>query len=77
MLKVGFGLQGDIRLLARSGLPGLCGLQAASRALLGLDRCRDRLLGLLEVPPRGRGLSGLCHAMLGRPLSKLDQISDW
>ena len=77
LLKVGFGLGGDIRLLAKvSGC--LSSLQEVSRSVLSLERCRGRLASLLHLAsPGGKGLSAFCHAVLGKPLSKTDQISDW
>ena len=78
VVKVGFGLAGDIRLLGRSGVPGLEGLEERSRAVLNLDRARARLGALLGLAAtQERGLSGLVLQLLGRRLSKLDQISDW
>ena len=76
--KVGFGLAGDLRMLAKSNLPGLEKLAERSKAVLNLDKARGRLASLLALPPTGeRGLSGFCHTVLGKPLCKVDQISDW
>ena len=78
LTKIGFGVSGDVRLLSRSGLPGLESLQQTSEAVLGLETCRARLAPLLGLGQgKAKGLSGFCEAVLGRPLSKLDQISDW
>lgn len=78
VVKVGFGLAGDIRLLGRSGVPGLEGLSERSQAVINLDRARARLGSLLGLAAtQERGLSGLVLQVLGRRLSKLDQISDW
>ena len=76
--KVGFGLAGDLRMLAKSNLPGLEKLAERSKAVLNLDKARGRLASLLALPPTGeRGLSGFCLTVLGKPLCKVDQISDW
>merc|ERR1711971_1143808 len=76
--KVGFGLAGDLRMLAKSNLPGMEKLAERSKAVLNLDKARGRLASLLAFPPTGeRGLSGFCHTVLGKPLCKVDQISDW
>ena len=76
LVKVGFGLDGDIRLLART-VPHLNSLPELSRAVLSLDTVRLELTKLLEMDQGGKGLSGFCEAMFGKPLSKLDQVSDW
>ena len=76
LVKVGFGLDGDIRLLART-VPCLKSLPEMSRAVLSLDTVRLELTKLLEMEQGGKGLSGFCEAAFGRPLDKLDQVSDW
>ena len=76
LVKVGFGLDGDIRLLART-VPCLKSLPERSRAVLSLDTVRLELTKLLEMEQGGKGLSGFCEAAFGRPLDKLDQVSDW
>ena len=76
--KVGFGLAGDLRMLSKSNLPGMEKLAERSKAVLNLDKARGRLASLLALPPTTeRGLSGFCHIVLGKPLCKVDQISDW
>ena len=76
LVKVGFGLDGDIRLLAHT-VPCLKSLPERSRAVLSLDTVRLELTKLLEMEQGGKGLSGFCEAAFGRPLNKLDQVSDW
>ena len=76
--KVGFGLSGDLRMLAKSDLPGMEKLAERSKSVLNLDKARSRLASLLALPPTSeRGLSGFCLTVLGKPLCKVDQISDW
>ena len=77
LLIVGFGVLGDMKLLARS-LPGCEDLTKVGRNVLDLERVRARLCQLLAVEVRPtRGLAGLCHSVLGQPLRKTEQISDW
>ena len=76
--KVGFGLSGDLRMLAKSNLPGMEKLAERSKSVLNLDKARGRLASLLTLlPTTERGLSGFCLSVLGKPLCKVDQISDW
>ena len=76
--KIGFGLAGDLRMLSKANLPGLDKLGERSKSVLNLDKARGRLASLLSLPTTTeRGLSGFCHIVLGKPLCKVDQISDW
>ena len=77
LLIVGFGVIGDMKLLAKS-LPGCEDLAQVGRNVLDLERVRGRLCQLLAVEvSQTRGLAGLCHSVLARPLKKTEQISDW
>ena len=77
LLIVGFGVIGDMKLLAKS-IPGCEDLLKVGRNVLDLERVRGRLCQLLAVEvSQTRGLSGLCQSVLGRPLRKTEQISDW
>ena len=77
LLIVGFGVTADMKLLSKS-LPGCEDLLVVGRNVLDLERVRARLGQLVGLGSSSvRGLSGLCHSVLGRPLDKAQQISDW
>ena len=76
LLLVGFGIIGDIRLLAKS-FSHFEGINK-SRNVLDLELVKTKLMTLLKVERSPiRGLSGLCASVLGKPLSKAEQIGDW
>ena len=75
---VGFAIQGDIKDLAKSfkqfeDLPKHC------QNILDLQKVQGSLIKLLEPeePFQPRGLSHLCEMILGKPLNKSEQRSDW
>ena len=81
---LGFGLRGDFQVMAKS-MPAVFGeLEARSESVLDVEMLEKRLTGvsaggLVDRPfatDRG-GLAGLVEAVLGRPLDKRDQMSDW
>eukprot|EP00092_Neocalanus_flemingeri_P001291 GFUD01001379.1.p1 GENE.GFUD01001379.1~~GFUD01001379.1.p1 ORF type:complete len:908 (+),score=346.11 GFUD01001379.1:285-2726(+) len=77
LVIVGYGIVGDIKLLARS-FTKLANLVAIAKSVLDLEMIKSKLSQLVSLPTTTvRGLSGLCHSVLGLPLSKSDQISDW
>ena len=78
IVKVGFGLAGDIKLLAQSS-SHLSNISKSSKSLLNLETKRSGLMSLLGLGlnTSSRGLSGLVLTVLGLPLDKSDQISDW
>ena len=74
-LIVGFGVIGDLKLVSRS-VPGCEDIRGVS--VLDLERVRRRLCQLVSLETSTvRGLSGLCHSVLGKRLCKAQQISDW
>ena len=75
---VGFAIQGDIKDLAKSfkqfeDLPKHC------QNILDLQEVQSSLIELLEPeePFQPQGLSHLCQRILGKPLNKSEQRSDW
>merc|ERR1719342_297143 len=74
---VGFGIIGDVRLLSKShkileNIPDSC------RNILDLECIGSTLLTMLSIRTSNvKGLSGLCQSVLGKPLSKAEQIADW
>ena len=77
LMIVGFGVMGDLKLLAKT-VPGWSELAKQCQTVVDLERVRARLCHLLGVEPGLlRGLSGLSQSVLGRELSKAEQISDW
>ena len=74
---VGFGIVGDIKLLAKSftqfqDLPKVC------KNILDLEMLKSSFTVLLKLERTNiRGLAGLCKVILGKPLSKAEQIGDW
>jgi len=77
MVKVGCGLENDLRLLAKSGVAGLHSVADHRKSVVDLGVCTAQLVALLDLPGHTRGLSGFCEVLLGKPLSKVDQVSDW
>jgi hypothetical protein len=83
---LGFGIRGDLQIIARS-LPYVFGdLETSAAAVIDLDFLDRRLMssseGLMMRKPHliesGRaGLSGLTESVFGKPLDKKDQMSDW
>ena len=74
---VGFGVSGDLKLMSTT-IPGWSEVAKQSETVVDLERVRSRLCHLLTVElGQVRGLSGLCQSVLGRQLSKAEQISDW
>ncbi len=66
-------------MLAKSWPTFLGSVHADSRAVISLELLKPRLADPLQLPavPQHKGLSGLTAAVLGRPLQKAEQISDW
>merc|ERR1719234_2232661 len=77
MVKVGCGLENDLRLLAKSDIAGLHSVADQRKSVVDLGVCTTQLVALLDLPGHTRGLSGFCEVLLGKPLSKVDQVSDW
>merc|ERR1712116_96711 len=77
MVKVGCGLENDLRLLAKSDIAGLHSVADHRKSVVDLGVCTAQLVALLDLPGHTRGLSGFCEVLLGKPLSKVDQVSDW
>eukprot|EP00090_Calanus_glacialis_P019626 TRINITY_DN30122_c0_g1_i1.p1 TRINITY_DN30122_c0_g1~~TRINITY_DN30122_c0_g1_i1.p1 ORF type:complete len:904 (+),score=359.69 TRINITY_DN30122_c0_g1_i1:248-2713(+) len=77
LLIIGYGVWGDIKLLAKS-FTQLSDLVTISKSILDMETLKSKVTTLLSLPHTSvRGLSGLCQSVLGLPLSKTDQISDW
>jgi len=77
LLVIGYGVWGDIKLLSKS-FTQLSNLLSISTAILDLETLKAKLSNMLGLPQTNtRGLSGLCESLLGLPLNKTDQISDW
>jgi len=80
ILIVGYGVMEDIKLLQNS-FPELRDLVCISKRtnnVLDLERMTCQVVSLFSLASsRHRGLSGLCEMVLGSPLCKADQISDW
>ena len=75
---IGYGIRGDLKLLAKSWPALLGGVQTDSRAVISLELLKPRLAAPLQLPSvEEKGLSGMTAAVLGRPLQKGEQISDW
>merc|ERR1712208_209205 len=77
MVKVGCGLESDMKLLSRSDIAGLHTVAVQRKSIVDLGTCTAELVALLDLPENTRGLSGFCEVLLGKPLSKVDQVSDW
>jgi len=77
IVKVGCGLENDLRLLAKSDIAGLHSVAEHRKSVVDLGLCTAQLVALLDLPGHTRGLSGFCEVLLGKPLSKVDQIADW
>jgi len=77
IVKVGCGLENDLRLLAKSDITGLHSVAEHRKSVVDLGACTAQLVALLDLPGHTRGLSGFCEVLLGKPLSKVDQVSDW
>merc|ERR1712192_240160 len=77
MVKVGCGLENDLRLLAKCNIEGLHSVADQRKSVVDLGVCTAELVALLDLPGHTRGLSGFCEVLLGKPLSKVDQVSDW
>ena len=74
---VGFGILGDVRLLEKAS-SHLEDLSKECKNLLDLESVKTSLMNLLRVEKSPlRGLAGLCKSVLGKPLSKAEQIGDW
>jgi len=77
MMIVGYGVWGDIKLLSKS-FPQFSKLMTVSKSVVDLEGNKANLTALLKLTQSNiRGLSGLCHAVLGLPLNKAEQIADW
>jgi len=70
-------LENDLRLLAKSDIAGLHSVAEHRKSVVDLGACTAQLVALLDLPGYTRGLSGFCEVLLGKPLSKVDQVSDW
>jgi len=77
IVKVGCGLVNDLRLLAKSDIAGLQSVAEHRKSVVDFGICTAQLVALLDLPGHTRGLSGFCEVLLGKPLSKVDQVSDW
>jgi len=77
IVKVGCGLVNDLRLLAKSDIAGLQTVAEHRKSVVDFGICTAQLVALLDLPGHTRGLSGFCEVLLGKPLSKVDQVSDW
>lgn len=77
LLVIGYGIWGDIKLLSKS-FTQFASLLTISMSILDLETVKTNVSNLLSLPQTTtRGLSGLCESVLGLPLNKTDQISDW
>ncbi|KAM6170163.1 exonuclease mut-7 homolog [Rhynchocyon petersi] len=79
--KLGYGMEGDLRSLGAS-CPALADTDKEMRGVLDLQlvhqRMRKDTLGLAVHSARApRGLSLLVQQVLGRPLDKTQQLSNW
>jgi len=77
MVKVGCGLDNDLRMLSKSNFVGLHTVVENRKSIVDFGTAGSHLLALLDLPGHTRGLSGFCEVLLGKPLSKVDQVSDW
>ena len=77
LLVIGYGVWGDVKLLSKS-FTQLSKLLDLSTSILDLETLKTKITNMLGLPQTStRGLSGLCESVLGLPLNKTDQISDW
>ena len=76
-LIVGFGIVADVKLLSKS-FKQFEDISKKCTRILDLECVKTSLMALLRVQTSSvRGLSGVCKAVLGKPLSKAEQIGDW
>jgi hypothetical protein len=68
---IGYGVRGDLKLLAKSWPTLFGGVHTDSRGVVSLELLKARLAVTLQLPAvAAKGLSGLTAAVLGRPLQK-------
>ena len=76
-LIVGFGIVADVKLLSKS-FQQFEDITKKCTRILDLECVKTSLMALLTVQTSPlRGLSGICKSVLGKPLSKAEQIGDW
>ena len=74
----GFSIIGDIRLIAKSHKQLEDISNHLCKNILDLDCVKAQLFLLLKKQRSMlRGLAGVCETVLGKPLSKAEQIGDW
>merc|ERR1719187_1281168 len=75
---LGYGVSGDIKLLAKTVVQ-LSDLVYVTKAVINLEELKPKLALLLKLPFSSdkKGLSGFTEMVLGKPLLKTNQISDW
>ena len=76
-LIVGFGIVADVKLLSKS-FKEFEDISKKCTTILDLECVKTSLMAVLGVHTSSmRGLSGFCKSVLGKPLSKAEQIGDW
>ena len=76
-LIVGFGIVADIKLLSKT-FKQFEDISKKCTRILDLECVKTSLMALLTIQTSSvRGLSGICKSVLGKPLSKAEQIGDW
>ena len=76
-LIVGFGIVADVKLLSKS-FKEFEDISKKCTTILDLECVKTSLMAVLGVHTSSmRGLSGFCKSVLGKSLSKAEQIGDW